>query len=610
MFGDLFPRFRRVIVWDTEFKAEPGNRPAPVCVTARELRSGREWAQFGEFGRRPPFPVDDETVFVGYYNSAELGFHKALGWPEPRYQVDLYIEFRNLTNGLWLPHGSSLIGAMTHFGLDYPANKVEMIKIINRGDWSAEEEGHIRHYNWVDMDATARLLLKMYPKLDIDRALYRGMFPPVAAAMEWEGLPIDVEWLERLKYYWQAIQDRLIARIDRRYQLYEGRSFREHRFGAMLSELGIPWPRLESGRLNLEDDTWRQAAKLYPDVIGPYRELRHALSQMRLFDDLSVGRDGRNRALTSYYRARTSRSQPSNAKSLMGTSVWLRNLIKPERGRVIISADYSQQEPGIGAALSADLRMQRAYNIGDFYLGFGIETGAITHAQVQRYSARQALRKVRDRPLDADDHAVIAVRNLYKPVVLGIIYDRSEWGLARALDLQPIEARRLIEQTHEAFPQCRDWSNRRVNYALAHRCTSTVMGWQLHLRPESIAEDEYGRVIIKGPNVRAIRNFAFQANAAEIIRLAARLAWECGGVVLMTVHDQILAEADEEHAQEVAAVLEACMIEASRRILDGFALRVETKIIAYPHRYNDPRGEEMWRIVTDLVAEIEREAAA
>jgi DNA polymerase I-like protein with 3'-5' exonuclease and polymerase domains len=294
----------------------------------------------------------------------------------------------------------------------------------------------------------------------------------------------------------------------------------------------------------------------------------------------------------------------------MGTSVWLLNLIKPAPGRVIISADYSQQEPGIGAALSGDLRMQRAYNTGDFYLGFGIETGAVTGDQVQRYFARQKLRKRHDLPLDANDRIVTPVRTLYKPVVLGIIYDRSEWGLARALDLQPIEARKLIEQTHEAFPQCRDWSNRRVNYALAHRCTSTVMGWQLHLRPETIAEDAYGRVIIKGPNVRAVRNFAFQAHGAEITRLGARLAWERGVVVLMTVHDQILAEADEAHAQEVAAVLEACMIEASCRVLGRFALRVESKIIAYPHRYHDPRGEEMWRIVTDLIADIEREQAA
>ena len=447
MFEAVFPQFTRVIVWDTEFQTEPpGNRPVPVCITARELRSGREWQLFrGEFGSKPPFPVDDETVFVGYYNSAELGCHKALGWPEPAHQVDLYIEFRNLTNGLWLPHGSGLVGAMSYFNLDYPADKGEMIGIINRGNWSAEECRRIRHYNWVDMDGTARLLAAMYAKLDIDRALYRGTFPPVAAAMEWNGLPVDVETLERLRHHWAEIQDRLIARIDRNYQIYSGRTFKEKRFDALLGELNIPWPRLDSGRLDLEDGTFREMAKVYPEVIGPYRELRYALSQMRLFDNLAVGSDGRNRVLTSYYRARTGRSQPSNSKGLMGTSVWLRSLIKPSFGRVIISADYSQQEPGVGAALAPDERMQRAYNVGDFYLGFAIEAKTATPAQVQRYLERKRRRKRQEVPRDAEDKALDKLRDLYKPVILSIVFDRTAWGLARALDMQPIEALRLIE---------------------------------------------------------------------------------------------------------------------------------------------------------------------
>jgi DNA polymerase I-like protein with 3'-5' exonuclease and polymerase domains len=608
---EIFPQFQRVIVWDTEFQTEPpGNRPVPVCVTARELRSGREWRLFrGEFGSKPPFPVDDETVFVGYYNSAELGFHKALSWPEPIHQVDLYIEFRNLTNGLWLPHGSGLVGAMSYFNLDYPADKGEMIQLINRGGWSAEECHQILHYNSVDVDATARLLIAMYPKLDIDRVLYRGTFPPVAASMEWNGLPIDIETFERLRHHWADIQDRLIARIDRNHKVYDGRTFKEKRFDALLTKLGIPWPRLDSGRLDLEDHTFRQMAKVYPKVIGPYRELRYALSQMRLFDNLAVGSDGRNRVLTSYYRARTSRSQPSNSKGLMGTSVWLRSLIKPSFGRVIISADYSQQEPGVGAALAPDERMKRAYNVGDFYLGFAIEARTATPSQVQRYLERKRRRKQQEMPRDAEDEALDKLRDLYKPVVLGIIYDRTAWGLARALDMQPIEALRLIEQFYEAFSSCRDWSNRRLNYALAHRHTSTVMGWQLHLPPDSIEENDKG-VYLKSPNVRAIRNFAFQANAAEMTRLAARLAWERGLTVLLTVHDQILIEAAMEDRLAAAALLEECMVEASRIILDGFELRVDTKIIAYPNHYSDPRGDEMAREVMALLNAIEREKVA
>jgi hypothetical protein len=131
------------------------------------------------------------------------------------------------------------------------------------------------------------------------------------------------------------------------------------------------------------------------------------------------------------------------------------------------------------------------------------------------------------------------------------------------------------------------------------------MGWQLHLPDDSIEEKD-GRVYIKSPNVRAIRNFAFQANAAEMTRLAARLAWERGILVLLTVHDQIFAEALWEDRFQVAALLEECMVEASRIILDGFALRVDTKIIAYPDRYHDTRGETMWQEVMTLLNEIER----
>jgi hypothetical protein len=109
--------------------------------------------------------------------------------------------------------------------------------------------------------------------------------------------------------------------------------------------------------------------------------------------------------------------------------------------------------------------------------------------------------------------------------------------------LQPIEALWLIEQFYKAFPDCREWSTRRLNYALAHRLTRTVMGWQLHLPPDSIEEDKNGWVYIKSPNARSLRNFAFQANAAEMTRLGARLAWERGEKVLLTLHDQITTEA-------------------------------------------------------------------
>src|SRR6516164_10205110 len=71
-------------------------------------------------------------------------------------------------------------------------------------------------------------------------------------------------------------------------------------------------------------------ARGYP-VIAPLRELRGSLSEMRL-QELSVGKDGRNRTMLSAFRARTGRNQPSNTRFINGPSVWLRGLIQPPPG--------------------------------------------------------------------------------------------------------------------------------------------------------------------------------------------------------------------------------------------------------------------------------------
>ena len=52
-------------------------------------------------------------LFVAYYAPAELSCFLALGWPLPARILDLYIEFRAETNGLALPIGRGLLGALS-----------------------------------------------------------------------------------------------------------------------------------------------------------------------------------------------------------------------------------------------------------------------------------------------------------------------------------------------------------------------------------------------------------------------------------------------------------------------------------------------------------------
>src|SRR5215472_4118299 len=186
--------YREIWAVDFEFIADPGENPDPVCLVARELRSGRTlrlWRD--EIGPAPPYPTDGHTLFVAYYASAELGCHLALGWPIPERILDLFTEFRNGRNGLPTPSGSGLIGALVYYGLDTigTGEKEEMRALIMRGGpWSAAERRAILEYCESDVDGLARLLPAMLPTMDLPHALLRGRYMVAAARIERAGVPI------------------------------------------------------------------------------------------------------------------------------------------------------------------------------------------------------------------------------------------------------------------------------------------------------------------------------------------------------------------------------------------------------------------------------------
>jgi len=111
--------FREVVVVDFEFAALPGERPAPVCLVAYELHSGRRFRIWqDQFGPTPPYAHGPDVLFVAYFSSADLGCYRMLGWPMPERILDPYVEFRNLTNGLYKPAGVGNLAWVLHAGSD------------------------------------------------------------------------------------------------------------------------------------------------------------------------------------------------------------------------------------------------------------------------------------------------------------------------------------------------------------------------------------------------------------------------------------------------------------------------------------------------------------
>jgi DNA polymerase I len=573
----MLPTFREIWAVDFEFIAGSGERPDPVCLCAHELRSGREvrlWRD--QLGPVPPYPTDAGSLFVSYYASAELGCHLALGWPIPERILDLFTEFRCSTNGLTVPAGNGLIGALTAFGLDTMGaiEKKEIQEAIGNGTWQGRyTPEEILDYCMGDVDALARLLPVMAPRIDLPRALLRGRYMAAAARMEYAGPSIDVLMLDKLRRYWALIQDKLIERIDADYHVFEGRTFKLERFEAWLVRAGIPWPRLESNRLDLSDDTFRQMAKIYP-AVAPLRELRSSLADLRL-NDLAVGHDGRNRTILSAFRARTSRNQPSNSRFIFGPSVWLRSLIKPPPGMAVAYVDYEQQEFAIAAKLSGDANMLTAYASGDPYLAFAKQAGAV--------------------PEDGTRATHASVRELFKTTALAVLYGMEAYGLALKLDRPTIVARDLLRAHHETFRRFWRWSDSVVDHAKLTGELHTVFGWTLHG--------------CCGANPRSLRNFQMQAHGAEMLRLACCLATERGVEVCAPVHDALLIAAPIGDIEAAVAVTREAMAEASRIVLDGLEVRTDAKVTRHPEHFTDARGTRMWNVVTQLIEEAEAMAA-
>jgi hypothetical protein len=568
--------FAETVVADFEYAVTAGGRPRPTCLVAHELTSGRRF-RITEFGSAPPYATGPNVLFVAYFASAELSCYRALGWPMPERILDLYVEFRNRTNGLSTPAGSGLLGALTCFGLDgmAAAEKKELQVAIGTGTWRGKfTETEILDYCEQDVVATARLLSAMMGKIDLPRALLRGRYMAAVSAMEHAGVPIDVEMLALLKQHWNAIRLALIDEIDKDFGVYEGKTFKHDRFRDWLAAVGIPWPTLPSGKLDLKDTTFRSQAKAHP-LVSPLRELRASLADLRL-NSLAVGDDGRNRCLLSPFRASSSRNAPSNSKFIFGPSTWLRGLIKPPEGYGVAYIDWKQQEFGIAAALSGDPLMKEAYLTGDPYLAFGKQAGAV--------------------PADATKASHGQQRELFKQCVLAVQYGMKEVGLAARIGQPEIVARKLLRDHRHTYRVFWQWSDANVATALLCGGLHTVFGWQARAG--------------KGANPRSLQNFPMQANGAEMLRLACCYATEQGIEVVAPVHDAVMICAPLDRLEADIAAMREAMAKASRVVLDGFEIGTDVSITRWPDRYMDPRGKVMWDKVIDLVRRQAGKAAA
>jgi DNA polymerase-1 len=585
-------------IWAVDFEYYPGPGLAnggregdpitPLCLVAIEMRTGRvirRWQD--EFGPFPPYRLDAGALFVSFMSSAEYGCHAALNWGQPAGSLDPYIEFRHFTNDGRIKSGDrekgfySLGGALRYFGEDGidTAHKTEMRdRIIQGPPFSADEREQILTYCEDDVRALVRLVQHIVPTIrSLPHAMSRCNFMWAVAQQERRGVPIDQSLLTRVRAQWGAIQNDLVAKLDRPFGIYEIADGKPHwskqRFADYVRCNRMSWPTYADGSLDERDQTFRDMEGRYPQI-GPLRELRYSLSKLRL-NALSVGNDGRNRALLGPYGSKTGRNQPSNSKFIFGPAKWMRFFIAPAPGRVLIHRDYAQQEPQIAAVWSGDEALLEACQSGDVYLGIAKALGFVSEG--------------------ATSEALESVRTLFKTVVLGIQYGLGPRSLATRTGVSLFEACEILARLRARFRTFEAYAANVVDHAGLHLQISTPFGWYMKCP--------------SGINPRTVRNFPIQSTGAEILHVASVLAERRGIRIVAPIHDAFIAEADADQEEETSVALDRIMRDASRVVLRGHELRTDVQIIRAGGRYFDKRGLEMWTAVTEILARLERQTA-
>ena len=585
-FGEIWLR-------DFEFIPRPGERPDVVCLVAHELRSGRTlrlWRD--ELGEQPPYPIDNNTLFVSFVANAECVCHLALGWPLPKHELDLSPAFRNLVNGRPTPEGKGLIGALRYFHLDAISTKHKDAmreRIVQGWPFTDEERRQILLYCEGDVDSLRKLMLRMLPEINLNLALHYGEFAAVSALMEHHGVPIDMEVYAPLadEETWQAVRDDMVPVIDAKYGVYVrnaagGWSFNMELFNAYLKREGITfWPKTSAGKLSTSRQTFDDMCKGYPQL-EELRQLRHMHNKMRKVK-LAVGHDGRNRTVLWPFQSKTGRTQPAASEWIFSPAVWLRSLIKPSPGMAVAHIDYSSAEFYIAAAKSDRHcgqvnTMRDMYDSGDPYLSFAQRVGAIPD-------------NISKDDLPGTPYA--AIRYMYKVMLLAVQYGMSTETLAARLSVSTFQAHEMLEQHRELCAQYWRWSDDWVQHALQTGVMRTPFGWTC-------------RTGITEFNERSIRNWPIQAAGADMLRIACIMATRHNIKLVAPIHDAVLIEAPIDRIEADAALMREIMRRASRIVLNADAsgtleLRTICDIICHPDHYSDERGAEIYANVVDLL---------
>ncbi len=385
---------------------------------------------------------------------------------------------------------------------------------------------------------------------------------PVLARMERAGMKLDPAFFSKLS-------DQLGDQISDVEQTIYGHADQEFNISSpsQLSEilfvkLGLPVAVSKKGKAGHYSTASNVLVKLkgiHPiiECIEQYREYTKLKSTY--VDPLPTMVDEQNRVhstmnLTIAATGRLSSIDPNLQNIPVRTDLGrkIREGFIAEPGNVIISADYSQFELRIAAAMSDDKAMISAFNEDrDIHT----ETAAL----IQGVPAEEVTKEM---------------RYAAKAVNFGILYGQGVHGLSEGTGISYAEAKKFIDKYFEVRPALKGMIERFRLEAKDRGYVETVMG-----RRRPTPDVQSTNFAIREGAYRAAINMPIQGSAADLTKMA-MVAIEPklpkGAFQIMQIHDSIMVECIADQADEVSKMMKETMEQVYPQL--GVNLRVDVSV--------------------------------
>jgi DNA polymerase-1 len=417
----------------------------------------------------------------------------------------------------------------------------------------AERPMDVCHYACEDADITLQLhdlLAAELKRQDLAGVFGKIEAPllPVLVRMETEGIRVDTDRLRAIGRELQdlaaTLQDRVIDAAGQPFNLNSPRQLGEILF-EKLKLIEKP-KKTKTGQYVTNEQVLAELAPRHA-IVRDLLDYREAVKLKNTYVDTLPGyvhpRTGRVHTHFHQLVAATGRlaSSDPNLQNIPVRTELGRGIrdafVARDEHHLLLSADYSQIELRVMAALSADPAL-----IDAFARDMDIHTA--TAARV--YGVDVSV-------VDGE------MRRRAKMVNFGIIYGISAFGLAQRLGIPRGEADTIIKSYFEQYPGVKEFMDRVVKEATAKGYVETMTGRRRHLPDLRSANQN-----IRSSAERVAINTPIQGTAADMIKLAMirvdSAIREAGlkSRLLLQVHDELVLDmAIEEEEQLVPLVRQA-----------------------------------------------------